>query len=218
MQRFMASVKSGTRRYNSSGRKAQARHVQNHVLDVAQRRFLDTGYGQTTVAAVAAEAGVSVETIYKNFGGKPGLVRAIYERELKGPGPISAYARSDQMRAQESDPTTIMRRWGEITSEVASHLTPIRLLIRAAAVHDTDVAALLRDLDDERLQRMRHHATFLAGRNYLRAEVTIDLATDILYTCSSVEIYEVLVLQRDWPLESFATFISNFMVSSLIGS
>ena len=38
----------------------------------------------TTVAGIAVEAGVSTATIYKVFGGKPGLVRALVERALRG--------------------------------------------------------------------------------------------------------------------------------------
>lgn len=212
----MTSVKGARRRYDSRGRQAQARRNQEAILDAAQRQFLDNGYGATTVAAIAAEAGVSVETVYKAFSGKSGLVRALYDRALRGRGPVSAYERSDEMRAREVDPRTIMRRWGELTTEVAAQLTPIRLLIRAAAVTDPEIAALLKDGDNERLERMRHHAEFLAERGYLREGITTDKATDVLYTCSSVEIYEVLVLQRCWPLPEFAGFIADFMITALL--
>lgn len=212
----MVNVKGSRRRYDSTGRQAQARRSQETVLEAAQRQFLRAGYVATTIAAIAADAAVSVETIYKAFGGKPGLVRAIYDRELRGQGPISAYERSDQMRARETDPTTIMREWAELTTEVAAQLTPIRLLIRAAAATDPEIAGLLKDSDDERLERMRHHAEFLVQRGYLRDEVTTSRATDILYTCSAVELYELLVLQRGWSLPEFAQFVSNFMISGLL--
>ena len=45
---------------------------------------------------IASAVGVSVDTIYKAFGGKPGLVRAIRERALQGDGPEPAEARSDR--------------------------------------------------------------------------------------------------------------------------
>ncbi len=212
----MMDVKGPRRRYDSRSRQAQARRSQEEVVETAQRQFLAAGYGGTTIAAIAAEAGVSVETIYKAFGGKPGLVRAIYDRGVRGEGPVSAYERSDQMRARETDPRTIMRKWGELTTEVASQLTPIRLLIRAAASTDTEIAALLEAGDKERLDRMRHHAEFLAECGYLRDGVTTERATDILYACSSVEIYEVLVLQRGWTLPEFARFIADFMISGLL--
>ena len=67
------------RRYDSSGRQDRARLVRAHVLNVAEKLFLRRGYASTTVAAIAATAGVSVETIYKKFGGKPGLIRSIQQ-------------------------------------------------------------------------------------------------------------------------------------------
>jgi AcrR family transcriptional regulator len=212
----VTGVKGGRRRYNSSGRQAQARRNQEAILDAAQRQFLETGYGATTVAAIAAEAEVSVETVFKAFGGKSGLVRAIYDRALRGQEPDSAYERSDEMRARETNPETIMRGWGELTTAVAARMTPIRLLIRAAAVTDPEIAELLSTGDAERLQRMRHHAEFLAERGYLRDGMTTSKATDVLYTCSSLEIYDVLVLQRGWPPPEFAQFVADFMITALL--
>jgi AcrR family transcriptional regulator len=211
----MADVKP-KRRYDSRGRQAQARRNREAILDAAERQFLDGGYGPTTVAAIAAEAGVSVETIYKAFGGKPGLVRAIYERGLTGRGPVPAYRRSDAMRERETDPEAIMRNWSVLTAEAASVVTPIRLLMRSAATSDPEMAALLAASDAERLERMRHHARFLRRRGHLRAGVTLAEATDVLWTCSSVELYELLVLQRGWSRRRFAEFVADFMISALL--
>jgi len=58
----MANVKP-KRRYDSTGRQAQARRNRHAILDAAQRQFLEGGYAATTSAAVAAEVGVSVESI-----------------------------------------------------------------------------------------------------------------------------------------------------------
>jgi AcrR family transcriptional regulator len=215
MERKLEPVKR-TRRYDASGRRVQARRNRETVLDAAKRQFLDDGYAGTTVAAIAREAGVSVETIYKAFGGKSGLVRAIYERGLIGRGPIPAYQRSDEMRARETDPRTIMREWGVLTTEVAAEVTPIRLLMRSAAATDPEMAALLNDSDDERLERMHHHARFLHQRGYLRDSVTVSEATDVLWTCSSMELYELLVLKRGWPDHRFAQFVAEFMIAALL--
>lgn len=211
----MDDVKS-KRPYDSSGRRAQARRSREAVLAAAERQFLASGYAASTVAAIAAEAGVSVETVYKAFGTKAGLVRAIYDRGIEGRGSVPAYDRSDAMRARETDARTIMRNWGVLTTEVASVVTPIRLLMRSAADTDPEMAALLKDSDDERLERMEHHAKLLAERGDLREDVTVAEATDILWTCSSVEIYELLVLQRGWTLARFAQFVADFMITSLL--
>src|SRR5947209_627879 len=127
------------RRYDSTRRRQQALRTRADVLDAAQRLFLATGYAATTIADIAATASVSVETIYKSFGGKPGLVRAIWERGLAGDGPIPASRRSDQMRMREADPRLVIQNWGVLTAEVAPRVAPILLLIRSAAAADPDM-------------------------------------------------------------------------------
>ncbi len=212
----MTSDVKPRRRYDSRGRQAQAVRTRAAVLAAAERRFLEDGYARTTIAAIADEAQVSVETVYKAFGGKSGLVRAIYDRALTGHDAVPAYRRSDEMRDRESDPRVILRNWGDLTAEVASTLAPIRTIIRAAAGTDPDIATLLADSDAERLVRMRHHATFLADRGYLRDGVTVERATDVLWTCSSAELYDLLVLQRGWSLAEFSDLVADLMASALL--
>jgi len=204
------------RSYDSSRRQEIAHRNRQAVLDVAERRFLRDGYASTTIAAIAEEAGVSSELIYKVFKGKGGLVKAIYERGLAGVGPVPAYQRSDQMREQHTDPRTIMREWGLLTAEVAATLTPIRLLLRSAATTDSDLTRLLALIEEQRLDRMRHHAEFLAQREYLRPGLSVSEATDILWACSSTEFYELFVIQRKWPLSRYAEFITDFMATGLL--
>jgi AcrR family transcriptional regulator len=211
----MGHVKS-KRSYDSSGRQAQARRNREAVLDAAERRFLADGYAATTVAAVAGDAGVSVETVYKAFGGKSGLVVGLYQRGLAGRGAVPAFQRSDEMREHETDPRTIMRNWGLLAAEVGSVITPIRLLMRLAAATDPDMAALVEAGDDERLQRMRHHARVMAERGYLRDGVTSAEAADVFWICNSVELYELLVLKRGWSQRRFAQFVTDLLIASLL--
>src|ERR1051326_9196370 len=100
----------------------------------------------------------AADTVYKAFGGKAGLVRAIYERGLTGEGPIPAERRSDAMQAAETDPYAVVHRWGVLGAEVAPLVAPVHLLIRDAAATDRDMADLLRDSDRQRRDRMRHNA------------------------------------------------------------
>lgn len=212
---MMAAVKR-KRSYNSRARKEQAARNRDAALDAAERLFLERGYAGTSIASIAQEAGLSVQTIYKVFGGKSGLVKAIYFRGLLGRGGDPAYERSDAMREREVDPRKIMRQWGALTAEVASVVSPIRLLMRSAALADPEMEGLIRETDEDRLERMRHNARFLKERGYLREGVTLGEATDVLWTCSSVEIYDLLVVQRRWPLPRFANFVADFMIKALL--
>jgi len=58
-----SSPVNGRRRYDSSGRRERARLTREQIIEAARQLFLSGGYSATTVAAVAAAAHVSVETI-----------------------------------------------------------------------------------------------------------------------------------------------------------
>ena len=205
-----------TRRYDSGRRQEQARQTRASILDVARRRFLRDGFAPTTIAVIAGEASVSVDTIYKAFGGKPGLVRAICEQALTGAGPVPAETRSDAMQAAERDPRKIIRAWGVLTAEVAPRVAPILLLVRVAATADSEMAQLQAHLDAQRLERMTSNARNLARGGHLRADVTVARAGEIMWTYSSPELYELLVLNRGWRLEQYSTFVSDAMIGALL--
>ena len=158
------------RRYDSARRAEQARQTRNAIIETARRLFLRDGYAATTIAAIAAAAQVSVETIYKAFGGKPGLVRAICDAALAGAGPVPAETRSDQLQLHEPDPRRIVRGWGELTVEVAPRIAPIMLLVRSAAAADPEMAGLLAEVDAARLSRMTRNAHHLAAAGHLRPD------------------------------------------------
>ena len=205
-----------TRAYNSSGRRERARRTRDAILDVACRRFLAQGYAATTMSSIADEAGVSVDTVHKAFGGKAGLVRAAYERSLEGAGPVPAPQRSDTMQREETDPHVIVRRWGTLTTEVAPLVAPIHLLIRDAAATDAEMAELLRDSDNQRRERMRHNARTLADGGHLAPGLTLDEATDVLWTYSSPALYELLVLRCGWDLQKYGEFLGHAIAAALL--
>ena len=213
MERKRSAVK---RRYDSTRRQEQAQQNRDAILDVARRRFLEDGFTATTVGAIAGEVGVSVDTVYKTFGGKPGLVRAICERALAGEGPVHAEVRSDALQTTEPDPHVIMRGIGKLAAEVAPRVAPIMLLIRDAGVGDPDMAALLAELDDQRLERMTYNARNLADAGHLRKDLSIDEAGEIMWTYSSYELYELLILKRGWTAERFGAFIADALDAALI--
>ena len=93
---------------------------------------------------------------------------------------------------------------------------PITRLVRSAAASDPDMAALLRAANDTREDRARHHARLLKQRGYLREGVTVAQATDVSWTCTSDELYDLLVAQRGWSLPRYARFLADFMTAALL--
>lgn len=204
------------RAYDVSRRREQARESRNRIIETAERMFLRHGYSSTTVHAIASAAAVSPDTIYKSFGGKPGLIRAIRDHALAGEGPIPAERRSDDIQAREPDPRTIIRAWGGFVAELAPRGSPILLLVRDAAVTDPDVRTLQDELDHDRLERMTANARRLRDAGHLRQGVTVDEAAAILWTYSSPELYELLVLRRGWAPERYGRFVADAMINALL--
>ena len=206
------------RRYDATRRRDRANRARQEVIDAGSRLFLADGFAATTVTAIAQASRVSEETIYKSFGGKAGLVRAIWARALEGEGSVPAEQRSDVMRATEQDPREVIRRWGEFTIEVAPRVVPILLLIKSAASSDPQIAELLAEVDEQRLGRMERNARTLHDRHHLRAGMTLGEARDLLWTYSSPELFELLVGRRGWPVERFAGFVTDQLIGALLPS
>ena len=204
------------RSYDSSRRRLQARQTSGRIIDTAERMFLRDGYSATTVQAIAGAAGVSADTIYKSFGGKPGLIRAIRDCALRGEGPIPAERRSDAIQKHESDPRATITAWGDFVAELAPRVSSILLLIRNVAVSDPDVRALRDELDADRLKRMTTNARRLRDGGHLRPGISLAHASDILWTYSSPELYELLVLRRGWTPKHYGRYVADAMINALL--
>lgn len=202
--------------YDGTRRREQARQNRARIIDTAEKMFLHDGYAATTVVAIAAAAGVSPDTIYKTFGGKPGLIRAIRDRALDGEGPVPAEQRSDEIQARETDPRTIINAWGAFVAELAPRASPILLLIRDIASSDPEVGALRDEIDAARLKRMTQNARRLRDAGHLRPGLTLAQAADMLWAYSSPELYELLVLRRGWAPTRYGQFVANAMIDALL--
>jgi len=207
---------NGRRPYDATGRRQQARRNREAIITVAVRRFLGDGYAATTVASIAAEAGVSTHTIYKSFGGKPGLIRAIRARALEGEGPVPAEERSDQLHTADATAEAILDGWGALTAEIAPLVAPILLLVRDAAAADPEVRALQEELDEDRLRRMTDNARRLLETGQVRPSISLERVADLLWTYSAPELYELLVARRHWSTGSYARFVSESLTSALL--
>ncbi|HJU03484.1 MAG TPA: helix-turn-helix domain-containing protein, partial [Actinomycetes bacterium] len=108
------------RAYTSSLRDQQARLTRRRVLDAALELFLADGYLGTTIEAVARRAGVSPQTVYNAVGGKPALLRAVYDVTLAGddaPVPIAERPAFQALLA-ETDGRRCLARYAELGREL----------------------------------------------------------------------------------------------------
>jgi AcrR family transcriptional regulator len=70
------------RPYDADSRRESAARNRAAVLAACRELLCRDGYHRMTVRSVAEHAGVPPETIYKAFGGKPGLMKALWDVTL----------------------------------------------------------------------------------------------------------------------------------------
>lgn len=204
------------RRYDASRRQATAARSHARVLDVAERLLLGEGYAATSLRTIAAAADVSIELIYKTFGGKAGLVREIQRRGLLGAGPTPAPDRSDAASARDIDARSLLEQWTQLSTEVAPRVSPIMLLVRSAASTDADLAELLAQMAAQRLDRMTLNAERLARHPGIRPDLTIHQIRDVLWTYTSPDLYDLVINHRGWTLEQYRDFLLRGLTGQLL--
>ncbi len=203
------------RGYDASRRRRAAKQRRRLVVDRARELFLERGFGGTTVAAVAQAAGVSVETVYKAFGGKAGLVRAVWEQALEGMGPVPAEERSDAVSSVADDPGEVIATWARLSAEVGDRAAPVLALVRAAAAADPEAAALLAEIDAGRLARMRHNAETLARRGYLRPGLSVERAAQLMVAISG-SLHEPLIGEAGWSAAEYSELVERLLTAVLL--
>ncbi len=132
-------VKS-TRRYNSPRRREQAAATRQEILEAAQRLFERQGYAATTMAAVAAEAGVALKTVYVVFETKSGLLRALWHMLLRGDQEDVPVGERRWYRelVEEPDPERQLRLNAHNSRVVKQRAGSLMGVIRSAATLDPD--------------------------------------------------------------------------------
>jgi AcrR family transcriptional regulator len=204
------------RPYNSSRRQQQADENRRAVLEAARLRFLQQGYAATTLAAIAADAGVSVETIYKTFSNKAGLLKALFDVAVAGDDAAESMAERDVIRriSEEPDATKKLRRYAAHLAEAMGRAAPVQLLARDAAAADPAAAAVWEQTREETLKAMTMFAHNLAATGALR--VTPREARDVLWTLHGPEVYEMLVICRGWSPKRYGRFLADSWVAALV--
>ncbi|WP_374022764.1 TetR/AcrR family transcriptional regulator [Mycobacterium sp. HNNTM2301] len=213
----MGSVKDQPpRRYDSTRRREQAQHNRRAVLAAARRRFLAQGYATTTIAEIARDAGVSVETVYKAFSTKAGVLKALFDVSVAGDDePIPMVERDViQNVAKAPDAAEKLELYAKHLAASMPRSAPVQLLARDGAAVSPDAAEVWKQIRDETLTGMTMFASDLARTGQLR--VSARQARDILWTYHAPELYELLVLERGWSVTRYGKFVAQAWVDALL--
>jgi len=199
----------GARRYHSPRREEQAVATRRAVLDAARHLFVSKGYLATTVADVAREARVAVDTVYATVGRKPALLREVVETAISGTDQaVPAEQRDYVARARAA--TTLRDKIEAYVAglvEIQPRLAPVYLALRDAATTDADSAALWSEISGRRAANMRRFSADLRATGELRADLSDDDVGDIVWSMNGPEYWTLLVVDRGWASERFAALL-----------
>ncbi len=148
------------RRYSTALRDEQTALTRRRILEKALGSFTEHGYPGTTLAAVAAAAGVSVQTVYNVVGGKPALLKAVYDTTLAGDDSPVPMAERPVIRAamEAADGRECLVRYAKAGRMLGERVLPlVTILFAQAATGDADLRAFVDTIEDERADRDRCH-------------------------------------------------------------
>lgn len=199
------------RRYHSPRRAQQAAQTRTAILAAARALFVAQGYARTTVADVAREAGVAVDTVYAAIGRKPALLREVLETALSGtddvvPGPERDYVA--RVRAASSARDKIAAYVSGLVP-LQTRLAPVFLALRDAGASDADSAATWQEIAGRRARNMLMFAADLRRTGELRDDLTDQDVADIVWSMNGSEYWVLLVGERGWTPEKFGTHLTD---------
>ncbi|WP_433305816.1 TetR/AcrR family transcriptional regulator [Actinoplanes sp. CA-030573] len=206
------------RRYESAHRQEQARQTRRAILDAAAALFVEPGYAATPLTAIAARAGVAVQTVYKIFGSKQALLSALVDVTVAGDD--EPVALPDRPFVADIRALTGARakldRYARHLVDTHARQAQVMLALAAAATADPEAAAIWRKNVDDRRAGMTMFAAELAAGGHLRPDHTVDTAADVLWLAMDVRNYDWLVRQRGWSPERFRRWYADTVAAALL--
>ena len=201
------------RRYDSPRRRAQAARTRQDIIEAARRLFEDNGYAGTTMEAIASEAGVVVETIYRSFDGKAGLLEEVIQAAVAGGADRAQVPVRERpaIRAVMEEPDARKKIALHSTTQPGIHARsgPLLRAIREAAAADENLQKVHERLERQRLNGMNQYAQDLIATGQTRKDLNQDDIRDILWTLTSIDVHDRLVIQRRWSKEDYVEWLTD---------
>jgi AcrR family transcriptional regulator len=180
---------SKTRKYDASARRAAAEQTRDRVLAAARDLFVSQGYAATSVAQIASQAGVSVDTVYATVGRKPRLVLTVVDMVLASSARPQPAQERDYVKAIEATEsardkiTTYADALGRLMPTVA----PLLLALRDAGLADPECRATWEHVSERRAANMLLFAAGLRGTGEVREDLTDQDVADLVWSTGGPE-------------------------------
>ena len=206
------------RTYDNSRRTDRALETRRAVVAAAREMFIKRGYPATTLTAIAERAGVSVQTVYAQFGNKITVLKDVIDYTVAGddePTPVANREWVQQILA-EPDPRTKLALHAHGVTTIMARSYRLDWVLRTAAPVDADAEALWRKAIRQRHTGMEQLATHLHAVGALRPDVTVAEAADRIATLIDPEFYRLTVSERKWKPEQYEAWLTDLLIASLL--
>ena len=190
----MATISRSRQQATRAQGKANTRR---RVITAATTCFERDGYLQTTMADVAREAGVAVQTLYLSFGSKIALLAAALDVAIAGddaPIPIMDRAWYQACLAEPQASVALTGFVDGAAAVIARHHRLFAAMLGSSA--DPEVARLLAANKSARLTVHRHFALSVIDKIGTRPGIRPSAVTNGIYALVSPECYGLLVGER----------------------
>jgi len=158
------------------------------VLDAATRLFAEHGWAGTGMRDVARAAGVSVETVYANFGSKPDLLLAAIDVAVVGDtDAVPLGERPEFVQLGQGKAADGARAAARLVRGIHERTYGIGKALREGASGDHDLAKRLVEGEARRRVDVEQGAQLVAGRPISVTE------RDGLWAVLGMEVFQLLV-------------------------
>ena len=214
----MSDAVKATRRYDSALRRQQAAATRREILDAAQRLFERQGYTATTMAAIAAEAGVSLKTVYLAFETKSGVLQALWNLLLRGDDGDAPMPEREWYRAVLEEPRADrqVRSVARSSRVVKERVGGLFEVLRTAAATDSAIQELWRRIETEFHALLRTVVESVDRKGALAPGLDVDRATDVLWALSHPSLWQLLVVERGWTPEEYENWCADTTCAQLL--
>ncbi|MDQ6672673.1 MAG: TetR/AcrR family transcriptional regulator [Chloroflexota bacterium] len=204
-------VKPAARAYDAPRRRAAAQRTRRVILEAARRLFVESGYGAITMAEIAAQAGVALDTVYAAVGRKPTLFRLLIESAISGTDEAVPAEQRDYVREIQATPAAAgkLEVYAQSVRVIHARLAPLLRVLQAAAPAEPELADVWREIAERRVRNMRLFAANLGGTGSLREDLSIEEAADVIWATNSAEFYILLVHERGWQPERYEHWLAD---------
>lgn len=143
------------------------------ILDAAMKLCLEQGFAKTSVDAIAKEAGVGKQTIYRWWPSKAAVLVEAIDRQS---APSSDFPDTGDILADLRDQMVIVARYFQ-----ATHSSTYREVIGAAQSDPGTAQVVLNTLVRPRVEGCRHRLEQAQRQGQIRADVALDDVIELIY-------------------------------------